>query len=180
MADKDAVLMAAAHLLVREPAASMAEVASAAGISRATLHRLVDGRKALVRELAELGMRRGREAVRAADLASGDPREAYQRLVDGLVPIADLFNLLYREQTADEMYAQAAELDDAITALFQRGQRTGAFRTDMTAAWMTEAFYSLLGGAAMAAQQGRLASRDVGLMTTQTLLAGITTKEETA
>jgi AcrR family transcriptional regulator len=171
--DKDAVLMAAAQLLVREPGASMADVAGAAGISRATLHRMVDGRKALVRDLAELGMRRGRVAVRAADLTSGDPREAYRRLVEELVPIGDLFNLLYREQTADEMYAQAAELDAEITELFLRGQRTGAFRTDMTAAWMTEAFYSLLGGAAMAAQQGRLASRDVAEMTTQTLLTGI-------
>ncbi|WP_279583078.1 hypothetical protein [Fodinicola feengrottensis] len=90
-----------------------------------------------------------------------------------LVPVADLFNLLYREQSIDEVYAQGAELDQVITELFQRGQREGVFRVDLSAMWMTEAFYSLLGGAAQAAQQGRLASRDVGLVTEQTLLAGV-------
>lgn len=172
--DRDAVLMAAAQLLVRNTGASMAEVAQAAGISRASLHRLVDGRKALVKELAELGMRKGKAALEAAKPEKGDPPEALKRVIAELVPVADLFNLLYREQEIDEVYAQGLELDTLITELFRRGQRSGAFRADLSAVWMTEAFYSLLGGAAMAAQQGRLAVRDVGLVTEQTLLAGVT------
>ncbi|WP_344314508.1 TetR family transcriptional regulator [Fodinicola feengrottensis] len=171
--DRDAVLMAAAGLLVRNAGASMAEVARAAGISRASLHRLVDGRGALVRELAELSLRRGKAALEVAEPARGDAREALKRVIVELVPVADLFNLLYREQSIDEVYAQGAELDQVITELFQRGQREGVFRVDLSAMWMTEAFYSLLGGAAQAAQQGRLASRDVGLVTEQTLLAGV-------
>jgi AcrR family transcriptional regulator len=173
--ERDAVLMAAAQLLVRNPGASMAEVAQAAGISRASLHRLVDGRKALVSELAELGIRRGRAALEAAQPESGDPTEALRRVVAELVPVADLFNLLYKEQDVDEVYAQGLDLDHIITELFRRGQRSGAFRADLSAVWMTEAFYSLLGGAAMAAQQGRLAARDIGLVTEQTLLAGVRT-----
>ncbi|WP_279583079.1 hypothetical protein [Fodinicola feengrottensis] len=69
--DRDAVLMAAAGLLVRNAGASMAEVARAAGISRASLHRLVDGRGALVRELAELSLRRGKAALEVAEPARG-------------------------------------------------------------------------------------------------------------
>jgi hypothetical protein len=119
-------------------------------------------------------MRRGREALAAAEPERGDPADALRRVIAELVPVADLFNLLYREQSPDEVYAQGLDLDQVITDLFQRGQRSGAFRVDLSAVWMTEAFYSLLGGAAMAAQQGRLAARDVGFATEQTLLAGIT------
>lgn len=38
-----------------------------------------------------------------------------------------------------------AELDDRIAALFRRGQEEGDFRIDLSAAWLTEAFYGLIG-----------------------------------
>jgi len=55
-----------------------------------------------------------------------------------------------------------------------RGQREGAFRTDLTAIWFTEALYNLFAGAAWVIQVGRGAPRDFTHMVTELLLHGVT------
>lgn len=173
--DRDAVLMAAARVLARNPGASMADVASGADISRASLNRLVPGRDALLVELGELGRRRAAAALLEVRLDEDDPVVALRRVITALVPMADLFNLLYREQPVSQSYEQTAEVDAALARLFQRGQRAGVFRLDMSTTWMTEALYLLVLGAAEAAQSGRLAVREVATMAELTLLGGIAT-----
>ena len=70
--DRDHVLRSAAALLTRRSTATMDEVAKAAGISRATLHRHFAGRDALVRALEALGIAEHTLAsVRALAEASG-------------------------------------------------------------------------------------------------------------
>ena len=68
-----------------------------------------------------------------------------------------------------------AAIDAAITALFIRGQRAGEFRPDLTAAWLTEALYSLVAGAGWAIQVGRVAARDFDHIITELLLHGVST-----
>jgi TetR/AcrR family transcriptional regulator, mexCD-oprJ operon repressor len=60
---RDEALLAAAKVLVGDPGASMAQVAEGAGISRASLCRLVPSRDALLLELTELGVQRGIDAI---------------------------------------------------------------------------------------------------------------------
>ena len=66
-----------------------------------------------------------------------------------------------------------SDIDAEITALFQRGQQAGEFRPDLTATWLTEAFYSLVAGAAWAIRIGRVAGRDFTHMITDLLLHGV-------
>lgn len=178
--DRDAVLLAAAGLLIRNRGASMGELAEAAGISRASLHRLVPTRDALIKELADLSTARSWAAVRTADPTEGDPAAALGRLIRELVPVTDLFNLLFMEQTLDEMYAQGAELDRVLIDLFERGQREGVFRADLSAVWMTEMLYALLGAAWSAAQSGRIATRDMATTIERSLLSGVAVTKETS
>ncbi|CAM5663730.1 TetR/AcrR family transcriptional regulator [Streptomyces violaceorubidus] len=69
--DRDQVLRSAAALLTRKSTATMDEVARAAGLSRATLHRHFAGRDALVRALESLGIAECEAALRAAGPARG-------------------------------------------------------------------------------------------------------------
>ena len=59
--------------------------------------------------------------------------------------------------------------------MFQRGQHDGEFRPDLTAAWLTEALYSLVGGTAWAIRAGRVAGRDFDRLITDLLLNGVRT-----
>ena len=88
-------------------------------------------------------------------------------------PVSPYLALLYSQTQdidADKSLAGWSDIDAEITALFQRGQQAGEFRPDLTAAWLTEAFYSLVAGAAWAIRIGRVAGRDFTHMITDLLL----------
>ncbi|MEU6124488.1 helix-turn-helix domain-containing protein [Streptomyces sp. NPDC047123] len=173
--DRDQVLRSAAALLTRRATATMDEVARAAGISRATLHRHFAGRDALVRALEELGLQECEGALDRAALDAGSASEALRRLVKEIEPAAGLLAFLYTENQLFEGDAQNMgwyRIDDRLAALFRRGQESGEFRIDLTPAWLTEALYGLIGSGAWAVQDGRVAANDFSYMIAELLIGG--------
>jgi TetR/AcrR family transcriptional regulator, mexCD-oprJ operon repressor len=173
--DRDQVLRSAAALLTRKATSTMDEVARAAGISRATLHRHFAGRDALVRALEELGLLECEAALDRAALDEGGARDALRRLVKEIEPAAGLLAFLYTENQLFEGDAQHdgwAHIDARLAALFRRGQENGEFRIDLTPAWLTEAFYGLIGSGAWAVQDGRVAAKDFSYMIAELLIGG--------
>lgn len=173
--DRDHVLRTAAALLTRKSTATMDEVARAAGISRATLHRHFAGRDALVRALESLGIAECEAALDAARLEDGPASEGVRRLVRAVEASAALLAFLYTENQLFESGIQNAgwtRIDDRIAALFRRGQTAGEFRIDLTPAWLTEALYGLLASGAWAVSEGRVAPKDFTHMIVELLLGG--------
>ncbi|MCS0636205.1 TetR/AcrR family transcriptional regulator [Streptomyces sp. LP05-1] len=173
--DREQVLRTAAALLSRRATATMDEVARAAGIGRATLHRHFAGRDALVRALEQLGIAECEAAVAVARLDEGSAEDALRRLVAGFEPVAGLLSFLVTENQLfedGELNEGWARLDARISALFRRGQERGEFRIDLTPAWLTEALYGLVGTCAWCAQDGRVAAKDFQYMITELLLGG--------
>jgi TetR/AcrR family transcriptional regulator, mexCD-oprJ operon repressor len=176
--DREKLLRAAADFLGRRPNATQDEIAAAAGVSRATLHRYFAGKPALFEALDGLAIDEMRKALNAARLQDDSATEALRRLVTACEPASPYLALLYsqsQEIDLDQSLRGWADIDAEITALFQRGQRAGEFRPDLTAAWLTEALYSLVAGAAWAVQVGRVAGRDFDYMITDLLLHGVST-----
>ncbi|MFF0463255.1 TetR/AcrR family transcriptional regulator [Streptomyces mexicanus] len=174
--DRDHVLRSAAALLTRKSTATMDEVAKAAGISRATLHRHFAGRDALVRALEELGIAECERALEAARLDEGPAAQAVHRLIRAIEPAAGLLAFLYTENQlfeGEEQNAGWARIDERLTALFRRGQASGEFRIDLTPAWLTEALYGLLASGAWAVTEGRVARKDFTYMIAELLLGGV-------
>lgn len=179
--DRDHVLRSAAALLTRRSTATMDEVAKAAGISRATLHRHFAGRDALVRALESLGIAECEAALDAARLDDGPAPEAVGRLVRAIEPAAALLAFLYTENQLFEGEEQDegwTRIDERIAALFRRGQAAGEFRIDLTPVWLTDALYGLLASAAWAVSEGRVAPKDFTHMVTELLLGGALRREE--
>ncbi|KAA0940904.1 TetR/AcrR family transcriptional regulator [Streptomyces apricus] len=179
--DREHVLRSAAALLTRRSTATMDEVAKAAGISRATLHRQFAGRDALVRALEELGIQECEAALDAARLDDGTAREAVHRLVREFEGAAGLLAFLYTENQlfeGEEQNAGWARIDTRIAALFRRGQQSGEFRIDLTPAWLTEALYGLFASGAWAVSEGRVAAKDFQYMIVELLLGGALRREE--
>jgi len=179
--DRDYVLRSAAALLTRKSTATMDEVAKAAGISRATLHRQFAGRDTLVRALESLGIEECEAALVAARLDDGAAQEALRRLVMELEGAAGLLAFLYSENQlfeGEDRNEGWARLDDRIAALFRRGQQSGEFRIDLTPAWLTEALYGLIASGAWAVTEGRVAGKDFHYMIVELLLGGALRREE--
>ncbi|MGK5445970.1 TetR/AcrR family transcriptional regulator [Streptomyces radiopugnans] len=173
--DRDHVLRTAADLLTRKATATTEEVARAAGISRATLNRHFPGRDALVRALEELGIAECEAALDAARLEEGPAEDAVRRLVREIEPCTSLLTFLYSENQlfeGEERNAGWSRIDERLTALFRRGQASGEFRIDLSAAWLTEASYGLLAAGGWAVAEGRLARNDFAHMIVELLLGG--------
>ncbi|MEV0848866.1 TetR/AcrR family transcriptional regulator [Streptomyces sp. NPDC049954] len=173
--DREQVLRAAATLLVRSSGATMDEVARAAGISRATLHRHFAGRDALVRALEELGLRECEAAVEAARVTEGSAEEAVRRVVAELQSAAPLLSFLITENQlfqGDQVNEGWARLDRRFGELFTRGQLAGEFRIDLTPVWLTEALYALIGSCGWCVVDGRVAAQDYPHMVTELMLGG--------
>ncbi|MFE7172888.1 TetR/AcrR family transcriptional regulator [Streptomyces sp. NPDC057616] len=173
--DRDHVLRTAAALLTRKSTATMDEVAKAAGISRATLHRQFAGRDALVRALESLGIAECEAALDAARPDEGPAADAVRRLVQEVEPSAALLAFLYTENQlfeGEEQNAGWTRIDDRIADLFRRGQAAGEFRIDLSPVWLTEALYGLLGSGAWAVAEGRVAPKDFTHMIVELLLGG--------
>ncbi|MEI5010117.1 helix-turn-helix domain-containing protein [Streptomyces sp. PmtA] len=173
--DREQVLRAAAALLARKSTATMDEVARAAGIGRATLHRHFAGRDALVKALEAFGIEEFEAAVDRAALEDGPAGDALRRLVAEMEPAAELLAFLVTENQlfeGDRIDEGWARLDARVGALFRRGQEQGEFRIDLSATWLTEAFYGLIGTCAWAVMDGRVAKNDFQYMIAELLLGG--------
>jgi TetR/AcrR family transcriptional regulator, mexCD-oprJ operon repressor len=174
--DREQVLRAAADFLSRRPNATQDEIAAAVGVSRATLHRYFAGRAALLVALDQLAIAHMREALKSARWQDGSATGALQRLVVACEPVSGYLTLLYTQSQdfdANQPTEEWAEIDAEIRQLFERGQREGEFRPDLSAFWLTEAFYSLVAGAAWVIQVGRAGRREFTDMITDLLLHGV-------
>ncbi|HEY0637544.1 MAG TPA: TetR/AcrR family transcriptional regulator [Pseudonocardiaceae bacterium] len=156
----DAVAAAAARHLALAPAASMQELAEAAGISRATLFRRFPSRAALVAELCEAAAQAFVRAVDEAALDEGTPPEALARVVEALGRLASVVGLLglqpLSEHVEASLLARTAQADDKLRRLVRRGQESGLFRVEVDPDWFLAMLTWLMVGAADSVRLGRL------------------------
>lgn len=173
---KETLLDVATQVLLHSPAASLAEVAAAAGVSRTTLHQRWPTRQDLLVALALAAMDLVRDAYAAARLEEGTAREAVERLVDRLVPLGPRLEFLLRERSldaVDEVTRRYAELDHPLVVLVERGQDAGELRADLPAWWLVASLTGAVYAAWEAIADGRLAPRDATGLVVTTVLDGM-------
>jgi len=177
MATREDLLRSAADYLGRRPNATQDEIATALGVSRATLHRHFAGRVALLAALEDLAIAEMREVLAAVRLQDGSAADALRRLVSACEPVSPYLALLYSQSQEDPTACIEVweEIDGAITELFLRGQRDGSFRPELPPAWLTEAFYGLVAATDWSIRAGRVAPRDFSRLISDLLLQGVCT-----
>lgn len=155
----------------------MAEVAAAAGISRATLFRRFPSRADLVEELGRRAVQAYAAAVDAASPEEGAAADALRRLLARLAGLAPGYGLLALQPLDDVAEAGLLELaaaaDDRIRRVVNRGQEAGDFRVDVPAEWVLSSITWLVVAAADGVRLGRLAARDVERLLSATVLDGL-------
>src|SRR6266496_6868197 len=143
-----AILDAAARALSEHgSSASMADVAAAAGVSRATLYRYYPDREALLDALASHALAEAAARLGDASLERAPVEEAIERIVRAQTAVGARYAVLVREQVE----ADPGEIERLVAApmraVFARGIESGILRQDLPA----EVLLELFGGALIAA-----------------------------
>jgi len=142
-----AIVDAAAHVLARRgEQASMNDVATAAGVARATVYRYFPTRQALLDELGEIALADANARLSAARIDEVDPEEGVARAVRALVDVGDPFVVIARERVRPHPEQFERRLADPLRRLLERGQAEGALRTDVPSSWLTESLIALVVG----------------------------------
>lgn len=136
---------AAAVLARRGEPASMAEIADAAGVSRATLYRYYPTRDALLNALADTASAELRERIADAELDTIPVPEAIARLTRGFVLTGSKYIALahsgHKPPDADQTQQDLAE---PLYRLLRRGIADGTLRPDLAPEVLLQIFSSLL------------------------------------
>ena len=147
--------------LTQDPAASMSDLAEAAGVSRATLFRRYPSRHDLVVALSRAAVLALEEAVERARPEEGAPVEALRRVCLEVAALGPGMGVLVLQPLAAEAEAglleQAASSEARVVALVRRGQRAGDVAVEADPTWVLAALTWLTVGAADEVRRGRLA-----------------------
>jgi AcrR family transcriptional regulator len=172
-----AILEAALGCLARDPQASIADIAAAAGVGRITLYGHFSSRLELLDATFGYGLEQADRVLDAVDL-SGDPPAALTRLIASSWQIIDRYRgaltAAGSELPPERVRAHHGQPMSRVEALLERGQQAGAFRTDLPLDWLVALFYTVLHGAAAEITAGRLPAADAARVITATLLAAYT------
>ena len=168
-----AILEAAARVLSEKGSrSSMADVAGAAGVSRATLYRYYPDRDALLDALATQALADAATRLADAGLERAPVEEAIERIVRAIVAVGDGYAVIAEQQVKFD----PAEADRLIIApmrsVFERGVESGLVRQDLS----VDVLLNLFGGALQAAvrltQRGELGLEEASAATASLFLDG--------
>src|SRR5829696_819748 len=149
--------------------------AAEAGLGRVTIYGHFASRQVLVEAVVRRVLDVANTALNEVDL-SGDPVAAFERLVkaswqvtlrSGSVIVAADKAL----PATTVRQAHAGGLEERVQNLITDGQRSGAFRSDLSADWLIATFHAVLHAAAEEIDAGRLDSAEAAGVITNTMLS---------
>lgn len=154
--------------------ATMAEIATEAGLGRVTLYGHFASRAALLDAVVSHVLEQGERTLAEVDL-DGDPREALKRLVHSSWHLVDQSHSVIAA-SADELSPERMrQLHNSpaarVETLIERGRNEGIFRTDMPTSWLIAVLHQILHGAGTEIAGGRLDPTQAPNLITETVFS---------
>jgi TetR/AcrR family transcriptional repressor of mexCD-oprJ operon len=165
------IIESATTLLAVNPGASMAEIAEASGLVRATLYRHFPTRDDLIRAMYAEALDDALKAILSVDPEKGKATDAIARVVDALLIVGDRYRILSEERRGyPELREKEQSVGAPLIALVERGQRGGELRDDMPLRWIVAALGSLVNEALRAVGREDVDRAEAGTLVTRTFL----------
>ena len=187
MPRREQIARAAIRRLNVDPSATMAEIAEAAGISRATLNRHFASREDLMSYLGRLSIDSWRQVLDDAgvDAAVADgTREVLSTALDELchhwIRDVEEYGFALTESAAygdPVLIADIEALHVREYEYFAAAQKAGVLRDDVPHVWIAHVAFGLLVGLREALRRGDIAVRDAERLLREALLRGIAAPE---
>ncbi|MER5547191.1 TetR/AcrR family transcriptional regulator [Streptomyces sp. NPDC002589] len=185
-ANRRRILDVALAELLRDPDASMDQIARAAGVVRRTVYGHFPSREALISTLVDGAVEALADADARAREGVTDPAEAVARSVLALWEIADRYRLLValaqRTVTVQGIRERLAPLRANKVEVLQQGLAAGVFSSPLPAPALAYVHEQLLFAVMEAVNDGLLAADEAGRSATVTVLtaAGMPASSATA
>lgn len=166
------LLQTATSVLLKDPTASLGDVAKAAGVGRTTLHKRFPTRSDLIHALANDALDLVDEAIASVDL---DAEDAVDQLISKLVPLGPRVEFLLRFpnlQDDERLSTRLTTMDQPVIDLISRLQGTRV-RADMPAWWIAQILYAGVYSAWEGIAAGQLAPLDAPRLVLTTFYQGV-------
>jgi AcrR family transcriptional regulator len=170
-----AILEAATRLLGADPAASVADIAKAAGVGRVTLYGHFPSREALVDAVLDHAVSTADLALGTVDIDTPPAPEAMAALLHSSWEVLDRHRRLFVAADRIMSTERIREYHDAplrrVERLVERGRQEGDFRTDLPLPWLVATFFAVIHSAAHEVEAGRLEQGEVEQVLITTMLS---------
>ncbi len=176
---RDSLIEAAIRVLAANPAASLSEIATEAGVKRVTLHRLIGTRDDLLKEIAIRSLSEMDNACERAVKNAQTSIEALRACVEALVPVGDRCHFLWTQSEVWEEPSVAKEIarqNAELSQLIDDAKSEGSIEPGIPTAWIMAAIEAVVFAALSTARAGDIAVNDAGKLAVRTLLHGIETQ----
>ncbi len=172
---KTALFEAACLLFARGGTPSLADIATKAGVGRATLHRHFSTREHFLGEMAIWALKSLEQAGANASLKAKSFDHAFWLIIEALIPLGDRYHFLLREsQTLSQpkIKKSIAKNDAEMRKLIAHLQELGVFNAEFSPGWINAVVDGLIYSAWEQIQAGDLAPNGAGGLVRRTLLGG--------
>ncbi|MDQ0171565.1 TetR/AcrR family transcriptional regulator [Paenibacillus tundrae] len=171
----NAILDEATKLLIEKPNASMNDIANAAGIGIATLHRYVESREQLMIHLGFRAIEVVSEKIREFPLTEENCEEYFPNLIEALIPLGDKIYFLGHDSSVNynpDIESADQKLREPVLEAVSMLQQSGYFRQDVNRNWIIDVLYSILFLTWQQVADGHIARKSAAALVVDTFYNG--------
>lgn len=162
-------------MLNADPSASLATIATTAGVGRATLHRYFSGRSELIHALALQATEEIDNAANQAAKNALSHADALHRIMRAIIPLGDRHGFLTREAVDDlpDIHKQQARQKKEFINLIKAARKEGLFHVNCPVQWIASTYDHLIHAAWVMVREEHATQAQAAELAWQTLVHGL-------